>query len=291
MIRDVPLEELRIHIGAHKTATTHVQDVLAANRSLLAEQGIDYLPRRVIRGARLLIAMHKNFRQAELISHESRNFAEIVSPLRTVGPKLLISEEDIIGMSADLLIGLYPHAIKRLLPWSEAINRETTSLFLSIRNLADILPSAYSQAVRDGANVGPIRQYIDKWLHTTPKWSDLISRVREQFPKATFKVWTLDNYISDRAKILSQLSGAQCLSFVDLPKPKSTTILSLAAIEEIRRLPSDLPLLVKRQVISRIIMTNSGGEPFSPLTTGDRAILNERYHEDLALICRMGVLM
>jgi hypothetical protein len=291
MIDDVLLEELRIHIGAHKTATTHVQDVLAANRDCLAKQGIDYLTRREIRGARVLRAMRENFRQAGLLSHELRTFAEIVSPLRSAGSKLLISEEDIIGMSAHLLNGLYPQATRFLLPWSEAINRETTSLFLSIRNLADILPSAYSQAVRDGANVGPIRQYISKWLHNTPKWSDLISRIRKQFPKATLKVWTLNDYICDNAKILSQLSGARYLSFLDLPIPKSTTTLSLPTIEEIRRLPSDLPLLVKRQVISRIVMTNSGGEPFSPLTTAERAILNERYHEDLDLIHRMGVLM
>jgi hypothetical protein len=104
-------------------------------------------------------------------------------------------------------------------------------------------------------------------------------------------VWTFDDYISDKAKILSQLSGAHNVGFLDLPVPKSTTTLSLSALEEIRRLPSDLPLLVKRQIISRIIMTTSGGEPFSPLTEADRAILNDRYHQNLEVIQKMGILI
>jgi hypothetical protein len=286
MIHD--LQELRIHIGAHKTATTHVQDVLAANRSLLAEQGIDYLPREQFRSARLIRAMYENFR---LPYHQRRTFAEIVSPLRTIGPKLVISEENILGMSFNLLNGLYPRATKRLSWWSEAINQETTFLFLSIRNHADILPSAYSQALRDGAIVAPIRQYIDYWLHVKPRWSHLTSRLRQQFPKPTFKVWTLDDYIGDNARVLSRLSGTQQLSFLDLPIPKTTTTLSLEVINRIRRLPAELPRQVRMQRITRILMTYPGGEPFSPLTTTDRTILNDNYHKDLDLIHSMGVLI
>ena len=39
-----PVSHWRIHIGAHKTATTHLQQTLAAIRPRLVEQGIDPIP-------------------------------------------------------------------------------------------------------------------------------------------------------------------------------------------------------------------------------------------------------
>src|SRR6266404_5483581 len=46
--------ELRLHIGAHKTATTHLQDILAANRTYFIGNNILYLPRLFVRQMRLI---------------------------------------------------------------------------------------------------------------------------------------------------------------------------------------------------------------------------------------------
>ena len=53
-----PVSNWRIHIGAHKTATTHLQQTLAAIRPRLVEQGIDPIPLAALRAsglARMLI--------------------------------------------------------------------------------------------------------------------------------------------------------------------------------------------------------------------------------------------
>ena len=53
-----PVSHWRIHIGAHKTATTHLQQTLAAIRPRLVEQGIDPIPLAALRAsgfARMLI--------------------------------------------------------------------------------------------------------------------------------------------------------------------------------------------------------------------------------------------
>ena len=46
-----PVSHWRIHIGAHKTATTHLQQTLAAIRARLVEQGIDPIPLAALRAS------------------------------------------------------------------------------------------------------------------------------------------------------------------------------------------------------------------------------------------------
>src|ERR671915_2577538 len=48
-----PVRRWRIHIGAHKTATTHLQETLTALRPALAAQGVDYIPNSLVRGRKL----------------------------------------------------------------------------------------------------------------------------------------------------------------------------------------------------------------------------------------------
>jgi hypothetical protein len=45
-----PVRSWRIHLGAHKTATTHLQETLTAVRPALAERGIDFIPNQRVRG-------------------------------------------------------------------------------------------------------------------------------------------------------------------------------------------------------------------------------------------------
>ena len=53
--RHGPVRHWRIHLGAHKTATTHLQETLTLVRPTLAARGLDYIPNQLVRGRRLAV--------------------------------------------------------------------------------------------------------------------------------------------------------------------------------------------------------------------------------------------
>jgi hypothetical protein len=280
--------EWRLHIGAHKTATTHLQDILAANRDELAIHGFDYFPRDLIRQLKLVPAINYNYWQTQHPYSRRMPLEELIKPLRSGPAKIIVSEENIIGSSAQLLIGLYPDLQSRLVPWSSIMDDRKTTIFISLRNFADILPSAYSQALRDGAIIPPFRRILAFWLEKRPKWSEFILRVREVFPNSRLRVWTFDEYSENQLRITSLLSGVANLKIIDVPIPRQTKTLSWEAINYIEKLDPRLPFLERRQRISDIASSTVESDPFSPLNKLERMELANYYMRDMELIHSMG---
>ncbi len=52
-----PITTWRIHIGAHKTATTHVQEILTLMRPQLVARGIDFIDNHTVRRSGLAKAL------------------------------------------------------------------------------------------------------------------------------------------------------------------------------------------------------------------------------------------
>lgn len=280
----VPIKELRLHIGAHKTATTHIQNILSANRESLARVGIDYFPRDLVRNARLVKIVHNNYWQAQEIGKPSFSLEEIlVLPVGHLG-KILISEENIIGRSINMLEGLYPQIKRALLPWSAITDQHTTKIYLSIRSFADILPSAYSQVLRDGARVLPFDAYRDFWISSKPKWSHLIEEIRHVFPLSELKVWTFERYVEKSAEIINEVCGVGRLSSIDLEVPSETKTLSTSAVLKIGEIDPSIDGRRRRQAIDSIVRADKGGEKFCPLSSTQRRELNDQYLQDIEVI-------
>ena len=281
--------EWRLHIGAHKTATTHLQDILAANRHQLAVAGFDYFPRNLVRQSKLASVINQNYWQTQRPYSRRISLEELVMPLRSGPEKIIVSEENIIGNSAQLLRGLYPDLQSRLVPWSSTMDERKTTVFVSLRNFADVLPSAYSQALRDGSVIPPFRQFLAFWLEKRPKWSQFISRVREVFPNSRLRVWTFDEYSENSLRIASLLGGVANLKIIDVPIPRQTKILSWEAINYIEKLDPRLPFLERRQRILDIVSSTVESDPFSPLNKFERNELADYYMRDMELIRSMGL--
>jgi hypothetical protein len=56
------IREFRLHIGPHKTATTHLQAALALMAPHLHTLGIDYVPMAVLQGKRIPDLRRRNWR-------------------------------------------------------------------------------------------------------------------------------------------------------------------------------------------------------------------------------------
>jgi hypothetical protein len=279
--------EVRLHIGAHKTATTHIQDVLEKNATLLKSNDVLYLPRSFMRSSGLSAAVRDNYWEVQS-QDRLTNIADLISSSNSLPRRILISDEDMLGMSIDILRGLYTNISLRMKPWECKTTGCRTTVFLSIRDYANLLPSAYAQAMRDGALVSSFETYLDFWNSVAPSWSSVVGELKTVFPAADIKVWTFEHYVTHARQITAMLADIES-PLVDAPIPHETKRLSMSAVQAIANLDRRLSLGSRRQRVSEIVASDTSGDAYDPLGATDRSALSARYQTELAQIAAMDV--
>lgn len=279
---------LRLHIGAHKTATTHLQDNLAAQEALILRHGWAYLARPMVRRAGLLQAVFAQ--HVRLAQGQGRRLLldEMLKPPPQIPRSFILSEEDILGSSADLLTTLYPHARVRLLAWAAMAPHEAVEVFLAIRDYAGLLPSAYSQALRDGSTPPPFAACRDAWLAGGLSWADLVGTIADVFGPSRVTVWTMEHYLANPSAVLSAFAGMP-LPEVKRGAPSDTTRLSASLVRDIAALDPGLALAARRAAAQRLVDQAAPGPKFDPLTAAEKACLSARYRADIDRIRALPV--
>lgn len=281
---------VRLHIGAHKTATTHLQDNLAAQESTILRNGWAYLPRPMLRGSGLMGAVFGQFQALQQQQGARRlTLAEMINPPPHIPRRFILSEEDILGSSADVIGGVYPHARARLAAWAVAAPPATTAVFLAIRDYAGLLPSAYSQALRDGSPVRPFAAYRDLWLGGSLGWPGLVATILDVYRGASLTVWTMERYLENPGAVLSAFAGMP-LPEVKKGAPAETTRLSADLVRKLEALDPALPFPARREAAQKITAAaGSGGTRYDPLSADEKSQLSARYKADVETIRKMPV--
>lgn len=282
--------EWRLHIGAHKTATTHFQATLALHRSELLEAGIDFIPHQSVRSARLgkyVLRPHRRFPFYGFVGR--RAFERTLGALMQGPPIVVLSEENLIGGSEGLLCDrLYADATDRL-SLLEAIARASkVTLFLSVRRFDEILPAAYVQTLKDRASrcstkpsFEPIRV---KALSSPPSWFELVSRVRREVPSANLKIWRFEDYVRHEAKVLGAFCGASLSNDKPVPIPNRTRTPSAEAVAELESLHPGMSPAERKSIVERIRSEADGKSKFQPFSSEERRRLGDVYQEDIEKI-------
>lgn len=199
-----------------------------------------------------------------------------------------MSDEDIIGMSSDIIRCLYTNISFWVKPWEYVTREGRTTIFLSIRNYADLLPSAYAQAMRDGALVSSFETYLAFWNAVTPSWTSVIDELRTVFPAADIKVWTFEHYVTHARQIAAMVADIEA-PLVDVPIPLETRRLSMSAVSAIANLDRSLSLVARRSRISEIVASDTSLDVYDPLSADDKSALSNRYRSELGQIAAMDV--
>lgn len=278
--------EWRIHIGAHKTATTHLQDTLANCRTELFGAGIDYIPRDLMRSVRIRSGWSA-LRQTPLgRAIGRRTFQRALSPLMQ-GPRVVaISEENLIGTSRGLLTPLiYPDAAKRLAPFEALARISNVRLFLSIRRFDEVLPAAYVQTLKerrahDDTKRGfePIRKNA---LQNPPRWFDLVARLKAILPSADLKIWKFEDYVRCETDVMTAFCGVKVQPIEPLPPPKETRTPSAHAVAKLESVDSTMSVEDRRIAVERVMDEDDGRSKFQPFSAEERLRLGEYYCEDI----------
>lgn len=230
---------LTVHVGAHKTATTHLQSTLRAMIPALLAAGTLYSDVAHWRGARELAggvsrlsarmarreagAPPSPFRAgtepgAEAaadrcsgtpLGGDQQAIAQVIDRMVDIWPQVLLSEENILGgIRSDRLFGagslLYPDARARIDALALMLRRRPVRLCLSIREPSGFLTSAFAMQVLGGRQL-LFEDYLNGFRPEALSWSGLAERLLSVPGVAGLTVWRYEDYPAIRPAIFDRL--------------------------------------------------------------------------------------
>ena len=237
----------KIHIEVHKTATTHLQDLLEHSRNQLRAHGIHYITRRESRDSRLVKLLRKEKHNSllpcalyqKLLDRALRTHTTDIGGQES---SILISEENIPGTSKDLLSGapyIYPQLSNRLGGIKCIVQHTSLEIFIAIRSYDSLLSSAYCQSLRAGwgRSLASPDELAGELSRNPPNWQRFVSMIAREIPKAKLRVWRFEDYVKNPLGILNILSNGAIPSYsaeaLSHSPPSSTIRLSRMCVAKI----------------------------------------------------------
>ncbi|MGY6704893.1 hypothetical protein [Roseinatronobacter sp.] len=276
--------KLHLHIGAHKTASTHLQRVLRRNQARLDACGVAcFGPQRLRNKMKLpqLGADHPAGR---------RVIAPLVLALQQAqsrGQRLVISEENILGTTRSDIIAcgdrLYPNADGRVARLLTLLGAQDVTLYMAVRNPPDFINSAYGQQIK-GGNLIDFDSYVAGFDPLALRWSDLVARLVACPAVGRLVLWRYEDYAQVVPDMLTQLLGADAASGLRLSSAPRQVGSSARAIEHARaRLQSDPALSPKAAIAEAEAQFPKsaqwpGPQYFTPKVLAEAM---QTYHDDL----------
>lgn len=282
----------RIHLGAHKTASTHFQALLAANPGWLSRHQVHAVPMPAFRPA-FTAATAAAYRKMP-VPDAWEAFLASLPP----GSTVLLSDENILGearMASPAAVP-YPQMLPRLLHLLELLglppdpSARDLALLLAIRDPGHALFSAWKEGQRWRA-LPDFATWLGRGRRDRPYWLRLVERLRDALPGVPVTVWTYEAYATAPAAFLPVAAGLPPQDDADIgpvaerlrPSP------SMAAIEALRRrrdAPGPPP--TPEEVDALLTAADEAAAPFpkaaSPVTPEDGAAFARSYDRDLAAL-------
>ena len=194
-----------IHAGAHKTASSHLQNRVLENENLVVKSGCSYLGPEKIRDQ--FGTLWRALGRSDTPDGQERKLAALAAGQ----PRLVISEENIIGGFKDLMNGpnraiLYPKAVERLARLAQLVAPNPLHIAMAVREPSSYYVSVYNQLLLSGRF--QTWERFSKGLDPTAvKWSDILRPIAEIPGVAAVSIWRYEDYHRLLPQILNTLLG------------------------------------------------------------------------------------
>ena len=281
---------LTIHLGAHKTASTHLQQSLRMALDDLRRGGVAYADPVVLRGLGLpLLDVLACGGEA---GRDARRVARLLAGLRETMPELLLSDENILGGThRNRMFGrngmVYPFAAARLARTLELAGGGPATVCLSVRDPARFNVSAFALQVAHGNE----REIGDWLMGRDParlNWSGLARRLTAVPGVARLLVWRYEDYAALRPRLLERLLPPALAGWVPEPPPVNRS-LTQPGYDWFRRMLAESgadPAVIARRARQRF-RPELGHAALDPLSGADHARSAAHYAADLARLRRL----
>ncbi|MFV0294332.1 MAG: hypothetical protein ACK5II_14410 [Paracoccus sp. (in: a-proteobacteria)] len=207
---------IRIHLGAHKTATTELQHAIQRVSGKLAEAGTGYIGPKVLRREDLSFSrsLVPEKSHAKAVNRLLNEFSSWLGS----HDNHLLSEENIIGTtSRGFVFGkggyIYPKAINRLKALLSMLGYPEVELFLAIRDPAQFVTSAYGQQLRAGAAID-ISSYVGRARVSAMSWVPLVQDLLACPGVTRLVCWRYEDHTVLRPRILGEMLGPDLAGIV-----------------------------------------------------------------------------
>lgn len=278
---------LSIHLGAHKTASTHLQYSLRLVDDRLAAAGLCYADPALLRTAPLDLSQ---ILSAGVGCPEEPAFRAALQERRQGCAELLISEENILGGTHRSRMFsrrglLYPFAVRRLRQVLALAGERQAELYLAIRDPAGFNVSAFSLQVLLGNEIE-----LAPWLRgrdpARVDWLGLVRRLAAMPEVVRLVVWRYEDYAALRPELLRRLLPEGLAPAVPEPPPSNEGLTQAGYDWFLRRAmvdtEADLRQLAARA--RRRFRRADGHGPLRPLSAEDYARSAESYAAQVAAL-------
>ncbi|MSU91062.1 hypothetical protein GE300_15845 [Rhodobacteraceae bacterium 2CG4] len=283
--------EIRLHLGAHRTGTTRLQQELRRRADHLETRGIAVAWPLQLRpetdwGFAALACLPVLGRH---VSCETvrRLAATRAAALARGRRRLVISEENYAG-GIDRMVRrgvLYPDIAARAALLAPPFRDDPLTVLFSVRGYAGMFASLYAQMARRRPAPG-FDRLKPRMLALPRRWPAILAELAAAFPQAQVLVWPFEDMPGNGLQAVRLLLGERDVAAVDEDLPavySSPTAPAIARLNRMRR-PEERTRAARRAVIAAF----PPGEhpPFRPWTENERAALDAAYAEDLAALRR-----
>lgn len=230
-----PSLSIAFHIGAHKTATSHLQRCLSKASEGLAAEGVRYYGPQYFRQRRHAIHGLFGLRTGANSKVARRSPADQLAVMRKDGHRLVLSEENFIGPLNDPqgqpVATRYGMAGPHLTSLAQAIDHDL-DIFVSVRRPTAYLNSAYCQMLLGGL-VLPFETYKARNPLGSIDWSGVIGQVRAAKGVGRLVVWRYEDYVPLFPKVVADLVGPKHAPHVPWVKRHVNAGLSADAVAQV----------------------------------------------------------
>lgn len=276
-------ETITLYLGAHKTATTHLQGILHANRERLADRGIKLSMPGDVRKEWLPAFFH-------YCSHKDDASRAKIDELAPDKGTWLLTEENIAGVSNDFThkSGIYPHVGARLKCLRKAWPDSEMRLFFSLRSYETFYRSAYSEVVRNRGYI-PFDQFYDEERFRGNSWVETVRQFIEVIPQEKITLWRYEDFRQLVPSILRSMTGIENTEAMIAAYHAETTRPSLSQ-KTIDILDSLYPVLERKEskkLVERINEAYPVSKGYASLRTfsdEQEKVFRKQYEEDVERI-------
>lgn len=272
--------KIKLYVGAHKTATTHIQQLLHASREVLIENNVKLSIPEDLRES-WLPALY------EYSDNDVKECKHVIMSERPNSEIWIIAEENISGVSYDLMTnsGIYPDLSKRLSSIKELFNKDTIEIYFSLRSYDTYYRSAYLEVVRNRGYL-PFSEFYNANRFQDNNWLNVIDVFSNLFDEENITIWRYEDFEKVMPDLLKDLTGFHQVQNLILRYPIEITRPSISkkTIDVLASLPSDISQKESRQIVERLIDSQSSNDQYIPFTDDEVESFKHKYRSDILKI-------
>lgn len=226
---------LSVHVGAHKTASTHLQQSLRSVLPQMLRAGVIYSDGTHLRGGGK-VQLDASLGHGDRARRHRAALRRRLDRLDEIWPETLISEENILGtVKPESLLGdgnlIYPHAGSRMALLAEAARQRPMTVFMSVREPVSFLTSAFLMRLQGGREADWV-EFLGGFDPAALSWAGLAERLLAVRSVARLVVWRYEDYAAIRPAVLARMLPAALVDRVANPPPAMVG-LSQAAVQQV----------------------------------------------------------